>query len=180
MRKLLFPLSIIAIVSLMTSCLSNWESNDTPRIATSMFLVNPVMQGDSVVEAKDTMLIRYDMEDDSYITDTLALGDTILFASSFYSVSNNLVAIKMKWDSTETALWYSLSEATQKVLTEQSDMAAGVLYFNPGYNLVSFPIYVSPVVEGKTSIELVIESDSKYSTNSLRFAVPVSKVDSVS
>ena len=127
MRKLLFPLSIIAIVSLMTSCLSNWESNDTPRIATSMFLVNPVMQGDSVAEAKDTMLIRYDMEDDSYITDTLALGDTILFASSFYSVSNNLVAIKMKWDSTETALWYSLSEATQKVLTEQSDMAAGVL-----------------------------------------------------
>ena len=59
-------------------------------------------------------------------------------------------------------------------------MAAGVLYFNPGYNLVSFPIYISPVVEGKTSIELVIESDSKYSTNSLRFAVPVSKVDSVS
>ena len=108
------------------------------------------------------------------------MGDTLVFTSAYYTVNNNLVAVKIAWDSTETALWYPLNTKIEEVLTDRSDVAAGQLYFNPGYNFVAFPIYVSPKQVGKTSFSLTVESDSKFPTASLKFVLPVSKVDSVS
>ena len=119
------------------------------------------------------------MKDNVYVTDTFFLGDTLVFTSAYYTVDNNLVAIKIDWDTIETALWYPLGEKIEKVLTDRSDIAAGQLYFNPGYNLVAFPIYVSPKRVGKTSFSLTVESDSKFSTYSLKFTMPVVQVDSV-
>ena len=174
MRKFIY-LSIISVVALMTSCLGEMESHYTPRIYCSAFYVNPILQGDSLTGAKDTLMLTLDIENNAYVSDTVELGDTIMFASTFYSVSNNLVAVKMDWDTTTTALWFPLTDAIQKVLTERTDMSAGNLYFNPGYNTVAFPIYLCPMAEGKSSVVLTVESDSKFSTSSLKFAVPVSK-----
>lgn len=174
MRKFIY-LSIISVVALMTSCLGEMESHYTPRIYCSAFYVNPILQGDSLKGAKDTLMLTLDIENNTYVSDTVELGDTIMFASTFYSVSNNLVAVKMDWDTTTTALWFPLTDAIQKVLTDRTDMSAGNLYFNPGYNTVAFPIYLCPMAEGKSSVVLTVESDSKFSTSSLKFAVPVSK-----
>lgn len=174
MRKFIY-LSIISVVALMTSCLGEMESHYTPRIYCSAFYVNPILQGDSLKGAKDTLMLTLDIENNAYVSDTVELGDTIMFASTFYSVSNNLVAVKMDWDTTTTALWFPLTDAIQKVLTDRTDMSAGNLYFNPGYNTVAFPIYLCPMAEGKSSVVLTVESDSKFSTSSLKFAVPVSK-----
>lgn len=174
MRKWFVLISVLVVALAMTSCLGEVESHYTPRIYSSAFYVNPIMQGDSLKGAKDTLLLKYNTEDDSYVTDTLALGDTVMFASSFYTVSNNLVSVKLDWDTTKMALWYSLNDAILKVLTDRSDVAAGCLYFNPGYNNVAFPVYFSPQVEGKSAVTLTVESDSKYPTTSIRFTVPVS------
>ena len=175
MRKLYIYLSVISVVALMTSCLGEMESHYTPRIYCSSFYVNPILQGDSLKGAKDTLILTLDMENDTYVSDTVELGDTIMFASTFYTVSNNLVAVKMDWDTTMTTLWFPLTDAIQKVLTDRTDMAAGNLYFNPGYNTVAFPIYLCPMAEGKSSVVVTVESDSKFPTSSLKFAIPVRK-----
>jgi hypothetical protein len=141
--------------------------------------VNPVFNGDTIVGAKDSLQLAYDAKDNFFLTDTFFLGDTLVFTSAYYTVNNNLVAVKIAWDSTETALWYPLNTKIEEVLTDRSDVAAGQLYFNPGYNLVAFPIYVAPKQVGKTSFSLTVESDSKFSTYSLKFTMPVIQVDSV-
>ena len=179
MRKLFVLLSVLVVALMMTGCLNQVQADYTPEISCSYLYVNPVVNGDTILGAKDTLLLTYDMKENSFITDTLALGDTVMLSAAYYTVSNNLVSVKIKWDSTETALWYTLNEKIEKVLTDRSDVAAGQLYFNPGYNLVAFPIYVSPLQVGKTSFSLTVESDSKFSTYSLNFTLPVVRVDSV-
>ena len=179
MRKLFVLISVLIVALAMTGCLNNVQSDHTPEIKCSYLYVNPVFNGDTVVGAKDSLRVAYDMKDNVYVTDTFFLGDTLVFTSAYYTVDNNLVAIKIDWDTIETALWYPLGEKIEKVLTDRSDIAAGQLYFNPGYNLVAFPIYVSPKRVGKTSFSLTVESDSKFSTYALRFTMPVVQADSV-
>ena len=180
MRKLFVLISVLVVALAMTSCLDNVHSDYTPEIKCSYLYVNPILNSDTIVGAKDTLRLTYDDKDNSFVTDTLALGDTLMFSAAYYTVSKNLIAVKIAWDSTETALWYPLNTKIEDVLTDRSDVAAGQLYFNPGYNFVAFPIYVSPKQVGKTSFSLTVESDSKFPTASLKFVLPVSKVDSVS
>lgn len=179
MRKLFVLISVLVVALAMTSCLDNVHSDYTPEIMCSYLYVNPILNSDTIVGAKDTLRLTYDVKDNSFVTDTLALGDTLMFSAAYYTRSNNLIAVKIAWDSTETALWYPLTKI-EEALTDRSDVAAGQLYFNPGCNLVAFPIYVSPKQVGKTAFSLTVESDSKFPTASLKFVLPVSKVDSVS
>ena len=179
MRKLFVLISVLVVALAMTSCLNNVHSDHTPEIRCSYLYVNPVYSGDTIVGAKDSLKLAYDAKDNFFLTDTFFLGDTLVFTSAYYTVNNNLVAVKIAWDSTETALWYPLNTKIEEALTDRSDVAAGQLYFNPGYNLVAFPIYVAPKQVGKTSFSLTVESDSKFSTYSLKFTMPVVQVDSV-
>lgn len=179
MRKLFVLISVLVVALAMTSCLNSVSSDHTPEIRCSYLYVNPVFNGDTIVGAKDSLQLAYDAKDNFFLTDTFFLGDTLVFTSAYYTVNNNLVAVKIAWDSTETALWYPLNTKIEEVLTDRSDVAAGQLYFNPGYNLVAFPIYVAPKQVGKTSFSLTVESDSKFSTYSLKFTMPVVQVDSV-
>lgn len=179
MRKLVL---LVVLVLSITSCLDNTNPQFSPEIYTSYFYVNPVFVGDSLVSAKDTLDLRYYSEDGSYEMDTIYVGDTVMFASAFSSVANNLVAVKLDWDSTRMHLWFPLTEDVVKVLTNQSDTLAGRLYFKPGYNRVSFPVYFSPLDRGGMNLKLTVESDSEFSSSSVLFYVPVkpSKEDNVS
>lgn len=180
MRKFFVLISVSVVAFLMTGCLDDYQSDYTPEIMISTMYVNPIFVNDSLVGAKDTLGLSYDTKDYAYVMDTLSLGDTLMFSAAYYTVSNNLVAVKINWDTTETALWYTLTADIEKVLTDRSDVAAGQLYFNPGYNLVAFSKYVMPKRDGRTSFSLTVESDSKFSSSSIKFVLPVVKVDSTS
>ena len=173
MRKLFLFLSFVALTTLMSSCLNSTEPQYSPEIYASNFYVNPVFVGDSITGAKDTLALFYDSEDGSYELDTMYVGDTVVFASTYYTLNSNLVAVKIDWDSLRMNLWYSLTEDIEKVLTSETNIETGRLYFDPGYNRVSFPVRFSPIVKGGMTLKLTVEGDSEFSTSSVLFYLPV-------
>ena len=173
MRKFFLFFSFVALTTSMSSCLSTTEPQYSPEIYSSLFYVNPIFKGDFIVSAKDTLGWFYDSLDGSYELDTMYVGDTVLFASTFYTLNSNLVAVKLDWDTLRMNLWYSLTEDIEKVLTGETNIEAGRLYFDPGYNRVSFPVRFSPIVKGGMTLKLTVESDSEFSTSSVLFYLPV-------
>ena len=169
MRKLFL---LFAVVVAITSCIGNEDIQFSPQIYSSYFYVNPVFDGDSVIWAKDTLGVFYDAEDDSYEMDTVYLGDTVVFAATFYSFTSNLMAVELKWEKNFMELWYPLTESITNVLTDQSDIDAGKLYFNTGYNRVTFPVYFTPKVKGGMTLKMTVQSDSHYSTSSVLLYFP--------
>ena len=79
----------------------------------------------------------------------------------------------MDWDSLRLNLWYTLTGEIEKVLTDESSIADGRLYFYPGYNRIAFPIYFSALEKGGTNLKLTVESDSEFSTTSVQFYLPI-------
>ena len=168
MRKLFLLLTVVVA---MTSC-STTEPQYSPEIYTSYFYVNPIFKGDSLVSAKDTLSLSYDSQDGSYELDTVYIGDTISFASAYYTVNSDLVAVKMVWDTLYMNLWYNLTDSIEAALTSQTKLETGQLYFAPGYNRVSFPINFSPIKKGGMTLKLTVESTSEFPSNSVLFYIP--------
>ena len=168
MRKLFLLLTVVVA---MTSC-STTEPQYSPEIYTSYFYVNPIFKGDSLVSAKDTLSLSYDSQDGSYELDTVYIGDTISFASAYYTVNSDLVAVKMVWDTLYMNLWYDLTDSIEAALTSQTKLETGQLYFAPGYNRVSFPISFSPIKKGGMTLKLTVESTSEFPSNSVLFYIP--------
>ena len=174
MRKFYIFLVLVVVAGAMTSCLEYKEPQYSPQIYSSLFYVNPQLKGDSVVGAKDTLDIIYDAEDDSYELDTVYLGDTVMFASTFYTVTNNLVAVEMKWDTTEMDLWYLTTADIDKALlkTDTVGNLTCTMRFNLGYNRVTFPIYFTPKERGGMKLKLSVESDSDFPIHSVLMYIP--------
>ena len=174
MRKFYILLVLVVVAGAMTSCLDYKEPQYSPQIYRSNFYVNPKFQGDTVVGAKDTLDLIYDADDDSYELDTVYLGDTVMFASTFYTVTNNLVAVEMKWDTTEMDLWYLTTADIDKALlkTDTVGNLTCTMRFNPGYNRVTFPIYFTPKERGGMKLKLSVESDSDFPIHSVLIYIP--------
>lgn len=174
MRKFYILLVLVVVAGAMTSCLEYKEPQYSPQIYRSEFYVNPQFQGDTVVGAKDTLDLIYDADDDSYELDTVYLGDTVMFASTFYTVTNNLVAVEMKWDTTEMDLWYLTTADIDKALlkTDTVGNLTCTMLFNPGYNRVTFPIYFTPKERGGMKLKLSVESDSDFPMHSVLIYIP--------
>jgi len=174
MRKFYILLVLVVVAGAMTSCLDYKEPQYSPQIYRSNFYVNPQFQGDTVVGAKDTLDLIYDADDDSYELDTVYLGDTVMFASTFYTVTNNLVAVEMKWDTTEMDLWYLTTADIDKALlkTDTVGNLTCTMRFNPGYNRVTFPIYFTPKERGGMKLKLSVESDSDFPIHSVLMYIP--------
>lgn len=174
MRKFYILLVLVVVAGAMTSCLEYKEPQYSPQIYRSAFYVNPQFQGDTVVGAKDTLDLIYDADDDSYELDTVYLGDTVMFASTFYTVTNNLVAVEMKWDTTEMELWYLTTADINKALlkTDTVGNLTCTMRFNPGYNRVTFPIYFTPKERGGMKLKLSVESDSDFPIHSVLLYIP--------
>lgn len=174
MRKFYILLVLVVVAGAMTSCLEYKEPQYSPQIYRSEFYVNPQFQGDTVVGAKDTLDLIYDADEDSYELDTVYLGDTVMFASTFYTVTNNLVAVEMKWDTTEMDLWYLTTADIDKALlkTDTVGNLTCTMRFNPGYNRVTFPIYFTPKERGGMKLKLSVESDSDFPIHSVLIYIP--------
>lgn len=174
MRKFYILLVLVVVAGAMTSCLEYKEPQYSPQIYRSNFYLNPQFQGDTLVGAKDTLDLIYDADDDSYELDTVYLGDTVMFASTFYTVTNNLVAVEMKWDTTEMELWYLTTADINKALlkTDTVGNLTCTMRFNPGYNRVTFPIYFTPKERGGMKLKLSVESDSDFPIHSVLLYIP--------
>lgn len=169
-------LTLAAIAFTISSCdWLNGESDHSPEIYTSFFYVNPVFEGDSIIGAKDTLNIASTDIEGSYRMDSLALGDTVNFAAVFYSFEQDLVSVKIEWDSTRMDFSMNLFDDINKHITAQSNIKGGILYFNPGYNRVSFPCSFTAKEYGVLPLKLTVASTSEFSPTSVLLTIPIKK-----
>lgn len=178
MRKFFYlSLSLLAIMLGTSSC--DWllgESDTAPTIYTSVFFVNPIMDGDSIISAKDTLYAHQTNEmENSYRIDSVSLGDTVIFASTYYTYERDIVSILVEWDSLRMDFTMDIQEEISKHLTSQSNIAEGKLIFNPGFNRVSFPCYFIIKDYGILPLRLTVASTSQFSPTSVRMTIPVKR-----
>ena len=160
MRKpLIFLFSLVAVAFTITSCdWLNGESDHSPEIYSSYFYVNPVFNGDTVIDAKDTLYAFQTDIEGSYRMDSLAFGDTLFFAPTFYSHSQDLISVKIDWDTAHFDFTMDIPENVSKQLTNQSDITKGSLFFNPGFNRVSFPCRLTAKQYGILPLKMTVAS----------------------
>ena len=172
-----FLLLFVFVATIMTSC--DWltgESDHSPEIYSSYFYVNPVFEGDSIISAKDTIYAHQSTEVETvYQMDSLTLGDTVFFVPTFYTHSQDLVSIKIDWDTAHFDFTMSIPESISKQLTNQSDTTKGQLFFNPGFNRVSFPCYFTAKEYGRLPLKLTVASTSQFSPTSVTINIPIKK-----
>lgn len=172
MRKTFIFLLISVVALAMTSCLDNVKSDYTPEIYLTNLYLNPYYVGDTL-RARDTLALHYSTSAEKYVSDTVQVGDTIMFGALFYSKGNNLLTTSCEWDSTAVKTWFRLNDEVKKAMSDTTRIAAGYFVFNPIYNQVSYPVYLSPVKSGSHTVKLTVESDSKYSPYSFGFNLVV-------
>ncbi len=172
MRKLFIVLLLGIVSGILTGCFDHIQSSYTPEIHLYSPLLNPYYEGDTL-RASDTLKFSYNESLRMYLTDTIATTDTLLVGTIFYAVGNVLTGVRVEWDSTSLDTWLEVESAIRNALSDTTTIGSGYLPFNPGYNLVSFPIYLTPLKSGLHTIKMTVESDSKYSPVSLSFGVPV-------
>lgn len=180
MRKNLILFSLLFVAFSMNSCFDNLESHSTPLMMFGNVFVNPVFQNDTLISAKDTLSETFDESLGISYLDTMQLGDTVMFMALFTSDQNNLVQISTAIDTTRNRIWFGVdmeNEHTKKALAEGSKPEKGYLLFNPMYNTVTFPIYISPMEVGSHVVQIAVMSDSKYSTNGATIVLPVKFID---
>ena len=167
--KFLFVAAMAAAVS-MTSCLDNVSSDYTPEIHISQLYLNPYYLNDTLV-AEDTLNFQYSNALSKYVSDSISVGDTAMIGVAFYSLANNLTALTVSWDTTAIEGWLGLNDAVTAVLSDTTQVQQGYLPIIPGYNMVTFPMYLKPLKSGVHNISLTVESDSKYSPKSETFGL---------
>ena len=100
---------------------------------------------------------------DAEVNEFLSCNETVPEWS--YAEQNNWLNKKFDIDPEE--------EAVKKALTAESNHMKGILYFNPMYNYVTFPIYIVPMETGGHPIKLTVTSDSQFPSYSVAFVLPV-------
>ena len=169
-------LLLLALSLAMVACIDNTGTHTTPQMMLGNLYVNPQFVGDSLISAKDTLEDHYNTEDGLIYLDTLQLGDTVMFPALFSSNMNNLVSVQAKFDTLKVNMWFDIDpeeEAVKKALTAESNHMKGILYFNPMYNYVTFPVYIVPMETGGHPIKLTVTSDSQFPSYSVAFVLPV-------
>lgn len=173
-----FLLLFVIVATIMTSC-EGWltgKSDHSPEIYATFFYVNPVFEGNNIVSAKDTLHWVTDPSDGSIELDTVYLGDTVHFVSTYNAYENSLVDVQMTWDSLRMDLWYHLTEDIQKALTNKSNVEQGLLNFEPGYGRVTFPVYFTPRHKGGMTLKLAVKSTSEnFPTSDVLIYIPATE-----
>ena len=167
---------LAVIACALSSCFNNTGSQSTPILRVYNGYVNPQFVGDTLIGAEDTLRYRINSELGMQYTDTVHLGDTIMFPSEFYSNMNNLVSIRATVDTVRVDLWFDIDmndKSSQSALMTDSKPEKGVVFFKPMHNIAVFPIYVVPQEVGAHSIKITVTSDSQFPESNVIFTMPV-------
>ena len=164
---------MLAVVAFaLSSCFNNTGLQSTPILLVYNGFVNPQVVGDSLVGADDTLRYYFNEELGMQYTDTVHLGDTIVFPSKYDSYMNNLVSIRATVDTVRVHLWFDIDMNDNALMTD-SKPEKGVIFFKPMKNIAVFPIYVVPQEVGAHAIKITVTSDSQFPESNVIFTMPV-------
>ncbi len=172
MKKSIF-ISLIVLAGVISAC-SSRQASYTPYILHSSFYLNPVYRGDSIVAAQDTLdSVAVSPLDGYYHLKPIHVGDTVVFVAGFGSVANDLIAARMNVDTLSLIPSAQMGDDFRAILLPESDTKHVQLLFKPGYSFAALRVGYRPIKTGEHTIELVVESDSKFSPKSQIFKQPV-------
>ena len=164
---------MLAVVAFaLSSCFNNTGLQSTPKLLVYNGYVNPQVVGDSLIGADDTLRYYFNEELGMQYTDTVHLGDTIVFPSKYDSYMNNLVSIRATVDTVRVHLWFDIDMNDNALMTD-SKPEKGVIFFKPMHNFAVFPIYVVPQEVGAHAIKITVTSDSQFPESNVIFTMPV-------
>lgn len=172
MKRFVF-VSLVILAGVLSAC-SSRQASYTPYILHSHFYLNPVYSGDSIVAAQDTLdSVAVSPSDGYYHLKPIHLGDTVVFVAGFGSVANDLIAARMNVDTLSLLQSARIGDDFRAILLPESDEKHIQLLFKPGYSFAALRVGYRPIKVGEHTIELVVESDSKFSPQSQIFKQPV-------
>ena len=153
-----YKLYIVCLLTVfLCGCLDKTRSHYTPKIYISY----------PVTHSGDTLYAR-DVEDASYYRlDTCYIGDTINMVASFDAVGNELQRTYLTWEKTNLSLCHTDYSALKSVLVSPTDSAALDYYYQPLISGSSLKLQIIPLKVGETPVVFNVESDSKYSPQSV-------------
>lgn len=166
MKRVVFFIAIVVGV-LMASCSLDQEVQVTPSVGTSHLICS---HADSLYT--DTLTAKRN-ENGVYKIGAIHKGDTVRFMITIVASPNSLTGFSMAYDSTILSIGLDSIEKIQSVLLDTSDPQHGKLYFKPSCVGARFPAHYIPIKTGVADIKLTVESDSKYSPNSLSMIQPI-------
>ena len=175
MRKAIVPIFIVLFVFCLFSCKQS-KVDYEPYISFSAFLRNPVFSSvkqDSIVGCQDSVNLVYDETKNLFLADTLMVNDTVVLLAGFGGRGNDLVSVSVSADTSKLKIWYEMSSDILRVLTDESDPAAGEWVFKGGYNYVMFPVWYVARKAGSSNLVFNVKSDSQYSPVKVTVVQPV-------
>ncbi len=141
----------------LCGCLDKTRSHYTPHIYISLLTTTD----------GDTLFAREVQDATYYRLDTCEIGDTISFVVAFDAVGNELRRTFVNWDKSDLSIIHTNYSSLKKVLVEPTDSASLDYYYQPLLSGSSLQLQVLPIKAGEKPVVFNVESDSKYSPQSL-------------
>jgi len=160
----------IIVACLFLACKKEGASF-TPYIQTSYFYVNPFYEGDNIVLADDTLSMT--LSNGTYVLDSIDVDDKVVVMAGFGSYTNDLIAVRVNFDSTQLNMQAPVSQKVKDILLPSSNLQTIQLLLNPGYNYLAIPLNYTPRKSGVFQFSLIVESDSEFSPSTVLFTQPV-------
>ena len=164
MKKNILPLLLLLMIA-MQSCMKN-KYETTPAV-----MVDPII----LVNATDTATYGYNFEINNYTTDTLFVGDTLLFTIAFDAVGNNLTKAQIGYQSEYADLKSVLSSQLDGIVTETVAEGSYTLDVVSGYRAIIIQFNYIPKKEGQGKLLFRVESDSEYSPVEVSVLTPIAQ-----
>jgi hypothetical protein len=171
MKKHLITLLVLSAL-IFASCDFSGESNYTPNI---YFVHNPIRNN------QDTLNAYFNTEAESFVMDTIQVGDTIRFLLYFEAYANKLVAFNLtKYPASAAQIILPPVSSMDSLFKSTSNYENGNFLMDPLYSSLVFPFsYVADAASIEARIDIAIMSDAIFeggfgsNVNSIRLRTPI-------
>ena len=155
--------TVAIVLCLFSACKENKDTQSSPRIYMSYFLVNH--EGGS--GAADTLTVR--TLSDRYEVDTISVGDTVHVDIMLNAVTNMLTNFVLETDTNSIKYSFATYKELLAALSDDSDIENGKFVFKTGYSGAALPMQYIARKSGKATVTMTVSSDSEYSPSKLVF-----------
>ena len=154
---------VIAISLFLVSCSWDKEPQYSPVISNTYFIA---YHADSL-QTVDTLKIG--LEDDEYVIQEIAVGDTVRYGALLNAVTNQLTSFTIKTDTNYLALSLILSSEFQTALDASSAPESGILNFKTGYGVAALGIQYVARKSGTPKVTMELSTTSEFSPTKISF-----------
>ncbi len=171
MKKYLL-LFALATGLMLQSCDLDGGANYTPSIELGNYIVN---------QYGDSLKLRTTTEVNTYLLDTINIGDTLNFSVILNAYANNVVAISLKQSADSlTRIQLPPVDSLNKVFNAESDYKKGIFALKTNASFVHLPFkYIARAKGNEPKLTITVKSDAMFdnfsgsNTSEVIFKTPI-------